>query len=121
MGETSNFLPALTDSSLPLKTRAGQWEREGQALPTGDSKFPCLQKSKEVPTGALTSFQAKTVPFRNGVYRVAQNPHHQVPKTQRTQNNFSGLPPNGPSNNPQTARISRYQGFDPVASPLLQK
>lgn len=31
---------------LPLKTTAGQWGRGGQASPTGDSRFLCLQKKE---------------------------------------------------------------------------
>lgn len=106
---SSNFLCALTDSYLPLKTRAGQWGRRGQ---------PCLQetwgplvcrKGRRFLKEPSWVLRRRQFPFRNSVYRAAQNPHLRVLKTQRTQNFFSGLPPTGPSNNPQTAWISRYQ------------
>ena len=57
----------------------------------------------------------------NSVYRAAQNPHHRVLRIQRTQHSFSGLTPNATSNNTKTAWISIYQGFNSMASPLLQK
>lgn len=62
-----------------------------------------------------------TMPDTEKVCRATQNPHHTALGTQGTLNFCSGIPPTGLSNNPQTAWISRYQGFVPMASPLLQK
>lgn len=108
-------------------------ENKGRTL--GKRRSSLAYRKPEIPLSAEKGrmflqepsqvLRRRQSPFVNSFYRVAQNPHYWVLKTQRTQNFFSGLPPGlpptGPSNNPQTAWIPRYQGFDPMASPLLQK
>ena len=98
---TSNLLPAHTDSSLPLKTRAGQWGRGGQALPTGDPTSLYRQKKEGYSYRSFHKFSGEDCPPLETAFTELLKIPIRVLKTQRTRNNFSGLPSNGPFNNPK--------------------
>lgn len=123
---------------LPLKAReAGQWGREEAVRPGLQETLDPHVSKKGHSSGPLTSgrrlrggldpqlvsqsentcrkSRTATTWIQDGTAEPARSPHRVL----GTWNFCSGSSPNGPSINPKTAQVSKYQGVAPVAFLLL--